>query len=549
MADSTISALPNAPTLSLTGQELFVLDQQGSTKNLTLAQLMGYIDTHITLPSFNIGQLTYSDIGILFSAQAQQNNYVQIILQNSSSGPAASADYVVSNDLSSASAYYGDFGMNSSGFSGIGSFGLPNAVYVSSTSGDLVLGTTTNNAIHFVVNGGSLDAASISAAGVFNIPNINITGGNISGVSLTLDSLNNTPIGSITPSTGAFTTLSATGVITSTLATGTAPLSITSTTVVPNLNVSQLLGATWAAPGTIGSTTANSGAFTTLSASGVITSTVSAGTAPFTISSTTLVNNLNANYLGGATFASPGPIGSGTSSSGAFTSLSALSISGAGFTNYLASPPAIGNTAANTGAFTTLSATGVITSTLATGTSPFTISSTTVVPNLNVSQLLGATWAAPGTIGSTTPNTGAFTTLSASSTVSGAGFSAYLASPPAIGNTAPNSGKFTYGWSPNLTLTDAATIAWDTSTGQVATFTFVSTNRTVGAPTNLQNGAFYSLAVIQNAGSNTLTWNSVFKWAGGVAPTLSTGAAARDYFVFRSDGTNLYEQGRALGDA
>ena len=68
----------------------------------------------------------------------------------------------------------------------------------------------------------------------------------------------------------------------------------------------------------------------------------------------------------------------------------------------------------------------------------------------------------------------------------------------------------------------------------------------MGAPTGLVNGAFYALAVIQNAGSNTITWNSVFKWTGGTAPTLSTGASAKDYFVFRSDGTNLYEQGRSL---
>lgn len=102
------------------------------------------------------------------------------------------------------------------------------------------------------------------------------------------------------------------------------------------------------------------------------------------------------------------------------------------------------------------------------------------------------------------------------------------------------------GYSPNITLTDASTIAWDTSTGQTATFTFVSSNRTMGAPTNLVNGAFYGLAVIQNAGSNTLTWDATFKWTGGSAPTLSTGAGAKDYFVFRSDGTNLYEQGRSL---
>jgi hypothetical protein len=49
----------------------------------------------------------------------------------------------------------------------------------------------------------------------------------------------------------------------------------------------------------------------------------------------------------------------------------------------------------------------------------------------------------PGPIGGTTPSSGAFTTLSASSTVSGAGFSTYLASPPAIGGTAPAAGTFT----------------------------------------------------------------------------------------------------------
>jgi hypothetical protein len=92
-------------------------------------------------------------------------------------------------------------------------------------------------------------------------------------------------------------------------------------------------------------------------------------------------------------------------------------------------------------------------------------------------------------------------------------------------------------------------VTWNTASGQVATFTFVSSNRTMGAPSNLKDGSFYALAVVQNAGSNTLSWNSVFKWAGGTAPTLSTGAGAKDYFVFRSDGTNLYQQGQSLAVA
>jgi hypothetical protein len=89
-----------------------------------------------------------------------------------------------------------------------------------------------------------------------------------------------------------------------------------------------------------------------------ITSSVSIGTAPFAVTSTTNVANLNASSLNGATFAAPGAIGSGTAGSGAFTSLSASgTISGSGFSTYLASPPVIGGTAPAAGTFTTLSAT------------------------------------------------------------------------------------------------------------------------------------------------------------------------------------------------
>jgi len=66
------------------------------------------------------------------------------------------------------------------------------------------------------------------------------------------------------------------------------------------------------------------------------------------------------------------------------------------------------------------------------------------------------------TIGATTPSTGAFTTLSASSTVSGAGFSTYLASPPAIGGTAPAAGAFT-----TLSSSGTATLSSTLSYGGV----------------------------------------------------------------------------------
>lgn len=192
-----------------------------------------------------------------------------------------------------------------------------------------------------------------------------MTGGSITGT--TIDS---SPLGGTTPAAAHFTTVGATGQITSTLATGTAPLVIASTTNVANLNASSLAGATFAAPGAIGGGTAAAANFTSIGASGQVTSTVTTGTAPLVVASTTNVANLNASSLGGATFAAPGAIGGGTAA------------------------------AAN---FTTIGATGQITSTLAIGTAPLVITSTTNVPNLNASSLGGATFAAPGAIGGTTP--------------------------------------------------------------------------------------------------------------------------------------------------
>ena len=74
-------------------------------------------------------------------------------------------------------------------------------------------------------------------------------------------------------------------------------------------------------------------------------------------------------------------------------------------------------------------------------------------------------------IGATTASTGAFTTLSASSTVSGTGFSTYLASPPAIGGTAPAAGAFTTLSATGVTTVQAGTAALPaiTTTGDTNT--------------------------------------------------------------------------------
>ena len=230
-------------------------------------------------------------------------------------------------------------------------------------------------------------------------------------------------------------------------------------------------------------------------------------------------------------------IGASAPSTGSFTTLAASgAVSGAGVIARFASPGPIGDVAPSTGSFSTLAASGAVSG------AGFT-----------------ARFASPGAIGNTAPSTGAFTTLAASSTVSGAGFTARFATPGPIGNTSADTGAFTslstslnlvvngQGYSPTLTLTDGATIDWNTDSGQVAKVTLAG-NRTLNAPTNLENGAYYGLQIIQDGtGGRTLAFNAVFKFAGGTAPTLSTAANAIDFFNFRSDGTNLFEQGQTLG--
>lgn len=118
--------------------------------------------------------LSFNDSGVFLAAGATVADYVQVVLQNLSNGATASTDFVAGNDLQTASTFYGNFGMNSSGFAGTGAFNAASAVYVTATSGDLALGTTTANAIHFVANGAATDAMTITAGNVAQIGGRNV---------------------------------------------------------------------------------------------------------------------------------------------------------------------------------------------------------------------------------------------------------------------------------------------------------------------------------------------------------------------------------------
>lgn len=93
-----------------------------------------------------------------------------------------------------------------------------------------------------------------------------------------------------------------------------------------------------------------------------------------------------------------------------------------------------------------------------------------------------------------------------------------------------------------------ASVAWNLNTAQYAKHTITEAT-TVSAPTNMVDGGTYTLRVTQHASSpNTMAWNAVFKWPGGVVPVLTATNSAVDVFNFTSDGTSMfgvYQQGFA----
>ena len=129
------------------------------------------ISTSVNQGAFAYGTLGYSDINIYSSYTSSPNAYTQKIVQNTNSGAAASVDFVVSNDLGSASTYYGDFGVTSSGYNTPGQNIINSAstVYLQSVTMPLAIGTLNSNALSFYTN--STLVGAFSATGLFSTTN------------------------------------------------------------------------------------------------------------------------------------------------------------------------------------------------------------------------------------------------------------------------------------------------------------------------------------------------------------------------------------------
>ena len=101
--------------------------------------------------------------------------------------------------------------------------------------------------------------------------------------------------------------------------------------------------------------------------------------------------------------------------------------------------------------------------------------------------------------------------------------------------TVSGKGKFMTGaLTPIVTLTDAACVASDLTTGNVFYVTLAG-NRTLKAPTETPTniGAIGQIYIQQDGtGSRTLSYNTVFQFPGASVPTLSTSANAVDALFY-----------------
>ena len=271
--------------------------------------------------------------------------------------------------------------------------------------------------------------------------------------------------------------------------------------------------------------------------------------------------------LNGATSgAHNGSVGATTPNTGAFTTLSASStVSGTGFSTYLATPPAIGGTTSNTGDFTTLTVDGGNDLRLNNTANTFYVGFK--AGTLTASKI----WTLPTADGTsnqvlTTNGAGVLSWGSPAAATALTNITSATSGTRYLAMTTSTSGSITgvdvqqgsLQWEPNteiltatylkgalksyrepvFALTYAATLTPDIGTnGNVQKVTLTG-NVTISAFISPVAGQSCTLILVQDAtGSRTLT--STMKFAGGLK-TLSTAANSIDILSIFYDGTNYY---------
>lgn len=510
-----------------------------------------YIDGNTTLTVPTLACNTVNSVTPVLSFNASNsiasfgsttaNSYNQLVIQNKSNAATSSTNYVLSNDLGTDTTFYGEFGMNSSGYTATGTypdfFSMNSGVYVSTHDGDLTVGSGNGFKTYFAWGTTGQSAHVINASGAIGL-NTNLgtsaatTGTSNFGTSgqvLTSGGSAATPTWT-TPTTGTVTSVGGTGTVNGLTLTGT----VTST---GNLTLGGTLDLS--SPPTIGNTTANTGRFSTLAATGVFTASAGTSALPSIVTSsgsTTGLYSSTANVLGVAVSAA---------SIGTFTSTGLNGM-------------AVGATTASTGSFTTLGASGAVTlspASAAVAISPTGTGTVAISPAgaLTVNPTAAST-INNCSIGVTTNAAGRFTTLTATAAVTLSPASAAVAiSPTGTGTVAispagaltvnPTAASTINNTSIGVTTAAAGRFTGVTSTGNM---TFTGTGNLITG--DFSNATIDSRVRVQSSTTNgltdfTLVPNGTSNFSAYVAFGSSTTATGPFCALSQTGGATLLQNG------
>jgi hypothetical protein len=312
-----------------------------SPVNVNATNLRGsLISPSVTLSGFTIGQIPYANsAGLLQSSSNLTFNGTQLTVQ----------DLVINGTLSLAS------------LSLTTPLSVANGGTGNTSLTGYVIGSGTNplTAVASIPN---TDITGLGTMSTQNSTNVTITGGAISGVTLTIDSLDGTPIGSNNPSSGAFTTLGASSNLTFNSYNGflfaNGSSAVTASPTIPYGLITGL--------GTMAIQSASSVNIIGGAINGTPIGLSSKSTGDFTAVTANALACGNADITGGSIDATP--IGNITKSTGKFTTiqssalatLSSLNTGSATITGGIIDGTPIGNTVKSTGKFTSLTATSGI---------------------------------------------------------------------------------------------------------------------------------------------------------------------------------------------
>ena len=151
-----------------------------------------FVSNVLTTPVLIVNSTTSTTPNLTFNASnsgftsgaSVSGSYLQTVIQNSSGTAGASTNYVLSNELGTDSSYYGEFGMNSSVYTGAGVpidfYSINNGIYFSGHDGDITVGSGNGKKLYFAWGSSGQSAHVINVSGAIGL-NTNLAAGTGSG--------------------------------------------------------------------------------------------------------------------------------------------------------------------------------------------------------------------------------------------------------------------------------------------------------------------------------------------------------------------------------